>query len=248
MKAAQDEVRQVVPITSRFSDFDVPAAYVVADLIHQARVQEGAIPVGRKIGFTNPDMWSLYGIREPIWAYVYDTTVVHLGKGPQSCSIGRFTEPKIEPEIIFHFRSAPPASGSLAAYSPALTGSRTALRLCNRTFLAGNSRPPTPSQTGHCMERCWWASLKKLIDWGQISSHHSSGFPWHCRATACFASAVLGPKCLAVHCLRSRISSPSSLSSPSTCLSRQTNWSLRAPSRPHNRSALARADELNCKA
>jgi len=76
---------------------------------------EGSVPVGRKIGFTNPDMWSLYGVREPIWAYMYDTTVVRLCEGHQTCSLGRFTEPKIEPEIVFHFRSAPPIDGDLLA-------------------------------------------------------------------------------------------------------------------------------------
>ncbi len=115
MKAAQDDVRQIAPLTSQLGDFDVSSAYAVAGLIHQARVQAGAVPVGRKIGFTNPDMWSRYGVREPIWGYIYDTTVVHLGGRHQTCSIGRFAEPKIEPEIVFHFRSAPPDGGSFAA-------------------------------------------------------------------------------------------------------------------------------------
>lgn len=114
MKDAQDEVRQIAPFTSQLSDFDVSSAYAVAELIHRARVQQGAVPVGRKISFTNPDMWSLYGVREPIWAYLYDTTVVYLGGGHKTCSIGRFTEPKIEPEIVFHFHSAPPPDGNLA--------------------------------------------------------------------------------------------------------------------------------------
>ena len=30
------------------------------------------------------------------------------------CSIGRFAEPKIEPEIVFHFHSAPPVDGDLS--------------------------------------------------------------------------------------------------------------------------------------
>jgi 2-keto-4-pentenoate hydratase len=115
MQAAQDDVRQIEPFTSQFSDFDVPSAYAVADLIHQARVQRGAKPVGRKVGFTNPDMWALYGVQEPIWAYVYDTTVVHLGGEPKTCSLGRFTEPKIEPEIIFHFHKSPPPGGNPAS-------------------------------------------------------------------------------------------------------------------------------------
>jgi 2-keto-4-pentenoate hydratase len=115
MKAAQDEVRQIEPFTSRLSAFDISSAYAVAHLIHKARLAEGAAPVGRKIGFTNPDMWSLYGVREPIWAYIYDTTVVRLPDMRQECSISRFAEPKIEPEIVFHFRSPPPDDGDFCA-------------------------------------------------------------------------------------------------------------------------------------
>jgi 2-oxo-3-hexenedioate decarboxylase len=109
MKAAQDSARQVEPFTARLPGFDLAAAYEVAHLIHRARLAEGARPIGRKIGFTNPDMWSRYGVREPIWAHVYDTTVVQLVGTRATCALGRFCEPKIEPEIVLHFRSAPHA-------------------------------------------------------------------------------------------------------------------------------------------
>jgi 2-keto-4-pentenoate hydratase len=115
MKAAQDKGLQIEPFTSQLKDFDISSAYEVAHLIHEARLDEGAVPVGRKIGFTNPDMWSRYGVREPIWAYIYDTTVVHLSAKHEKCSIRRFIEPKIEPEIVFHFHSAPPVNGDLSA-------------------------------------------------------------------------------------------------------------------------------------
>ena len=110
IKAAQDLCRQVEPLTARLSGFDNSAAYEVARLIHEARVRDGASPVGRKIGFTNRDMWREYGVHEPIWAFVYDTTVVHLPASGGTCRLGRFTEPRIEPEIVLHFRSAPPVS------------------------------------------------------------------------------------------------------------------------------------------
>jgi hypothetical protein len=58
MKAAQDDVRQIEPFTSRLSRFDNAVAYEVSHLIHNARIKEGAVAVGRKIGFTNPDMWA----------------------------------------------------------------------------------------------------------------------------------------------------------------------------------------------
>lgn len=88
MKAAQEEARQIEPFTSQFSGFDVASAYEVAHLIHEARLEEGNVSVGRKIGFTNPALWDVYGVREPIWAYVYDTTVVQLSSATATCDIG----------------------------------------------------------------------------------------------------------------------------------------------------------------
>lgn len=113
MKAAQDSARQIEPFTARLPGFDLSAAYGVADLMHRARLAEGAEAVGRKIGFTNPDMWARFGVCAPIWAHVYDKTVVQLQGGEGTCRLGGFVEPKIEPEIVFRFRAAPPANASL---------------------------------------------------------------------------------------------------------------------------------------
>jgi 2-oxo-3-hexenedioate decarboxylase len=35
---------------------------------------------------------------------------MHLSGSRTACSLGRFTEPRIEPEIVLHFRAAPPVS------------------------------------------------------------------------------------------------------------------------------------------
>jgi 2-oxo-3-hexenedioate decarboxylase len=110
VKSAQDHCRQMEPFTSRLRDFGNAEAYAVANMIHEMRMKEGAIQAGRKIGFTNPEMWSIYGVREPIWAYVYDRTVVRLTGPHVQCRIGGFAEPKIEPEIVVHFHSTPPVS------------------------------------------------------------------------------------------------------------------------------------------
>lgn len=114
MKAAQDAARQVEPFTARVRGFDMAAAYTVAELMHTARLAEGAVPVGRKIGFTNPDMWSRFGVEEPVWAHLYDRTVLRLSGDRTECRLGGFVEPKIEPEIVAHFRSQPPAGAGLA--------------------------------------------------------------------------------------------------------------------------------------
>lgn len=113
IKAAQDAAHQIAPLTRRLPDFDLCTAYEVADLVHCARLAEGATPVGRKIGFTNPDMWAKFGVREPIWAHIYDTTVVRLSGTRTTCHLGRFAEPKIEPEIVFGFRATPRAGVGL---------------------------------------------------------------------------------------------------------------------------------------
>lgn len=113
IRAAQLEVRQIEPFTSRIPEFDLPSAYAVAQLNHEVRMSEGAVPVGRKIGFTNSDMWAVYGVEAPIWAYVYDQTVMRLAMTGGTCSVGQFAEPMIEPEIVFHFRSAPPVGADL---------------------------------------------------------------------------------------------------------------------------------------
>ena len=90
-------------MTSRFDKFDNSDAYAVAGMIHEMRINEGAKRVGRKIGFTNPEMWSVYGVREPIWSFVYDTTTLRLSDQHGLCNIGRFVEPKLEPDIVLHF-------------------------------------------------------------------------------------------------------------------------------------------------
>lgn len=115
IKAAQDEAGRLEPITSGVSGFDLSHAYEVAHRIHEVRLAEGAVPVGRKIGFTNSSIWPAYGVHAPIWGYLYDTTVVHVRGGRVAYSLGAFAEPKIEPEIVVHFVEAPPVDGDLFA-------------------------------------------------------------------------------------------------------------------------------------
>lgn len=111
LKTAQDEVRQIAPFTGRIDGFDEAAGYKVARIIHEARLREGRRPVGRKIGFTNRNIWPEYGVYAPIWGYVYDATVTYAAAARAACRIGRLAEPRIEPEIVLHFAAAPPAGG-----------------------------------------------------------------------------------------------------------------------------------------
>ena len=113
IKHAQDNAFNIEPITSRYADFDLSAGYQVAEAIHNIRLSERARPVGRKIGFTNPDLWPIFGVDHPVWAYLYDSTVIHASGTHIKCDISRFVAPKIEPEIVVHFARKPAANADV---------------------------------------------------------------------------------------------------------------------------------------
>ena len=115
LKAVQDHSKQTDPISSSFANFEIEDAYIVADIIHKMRMEKGESPIGRKIGFTNPEVCSFYGVKEPIWGHVYDSTVFFQKNSSSSYDLSRFTEPKIEPEIIIHFHSSPQAGANSAS-------------------------------------------------------------------------------------------------------------------------------------
>ena len=127
----------------------------LADLIHCERIRQGAVPVGRKIGFSNPEMWSIYGVREPIGAYVHDNTVVQFSDGHTTCGIGGFTEPKIEPEIVFHFHSFPPSGGDVAAILACIDWVALGFEIVQLHFPGWKFRAADTIADGGCTENCW---------------------------------------------------------------------------------------------
>ncbi len=102
--------RPVAPFSRTVPGFDITRAYAVSEALHRARLARGAHPVGRKIGFTNRTIWHEYGVYEPIWGFVYDTTVKFAAEPRVTLAIGHLAEPRIEPEIVLHFREAPRAT------------------------------------------------------------------------------------------------------------------------------------------
>lgn len=104
--------RQVPPYSAAQGGLNVDQAYEVAAEILKVRKAAGETPVGRKIGFTNRNIWPEYGVSAPIWGYVYDATLrmAHANHGVQS--LRGALEPKIEPEIVFRLRATPAAGMS----------------------------------------------------------------------------------------------------------------------------------------
>lgn len=105
VSALSDHI-QVPLFTSSASGLSVRDAYAITAQIRSVFEARGEQIVGRKIGFTNRDMWDKYGVRAPIWGYCTNRTTFDLADTP-SQNVSDFAEPRIEPEIIFGLGAAP---------------------------------------------------------------------------------------------------------------------------------------------
>jgi 2-oxo-3-hexenedioate decarboxylase len=112
---ALDHARSIAPITDADARFDDERAYAVAREIHDLRLARGERPVGRKIGFTNRNIWPEYGVYAPIWGHVYDSTVSYAHGGAATIKVSDLPEPRIEPEIVLHFARTPPVTRDVEA-------------------------------------------------------------------------------------------------------------------------------------
>jgi 2-oxo-3-hexenedioate decarboxylase len=108
--AALDANGRLAPIAARQPGFDEQAAYRVSAEILRRRQARGERPIGRKLGFTNRTIWPEYGVYTPIWGPVYDSTVTFLPTSSGRVAVGRLAQPRLEPEIVLHFKSAPPVT------------------------------------------------------------------------------------------------------------------------------------------
>jgi 2-keto-4-pentenoate hydratase len=112
---AQDNAKRLGLISAQHAAFSVADAYAVALQLRQLRVSHGTVVVGRKIGFTNPQLWQQYGVAAPIWGDMYAHTVWPPVRWQSGFGLRPFVQPKIEPEIVLHFHRAPPAGADAAA-------------------------------------------------------------------------------------------------------------------------------------
>jgi 2-oxo-3-hexenedioate decarboxylase len=106
-----------IPLLSKAAagGLDQGKAYHVAAAVRQLREMNGEVVAGRKIGFTNKNIWPEYKIDASNWSYIYENTVVdipaavEMGDGKAVLSnISHMSalEPKIEPEIVLGLKSA----------------------------------------------------------------------------------------------------------------------------------------------
>lgn len=104
--AALEAHRQIATFSSRPGGLTLAQAYRVPPLLRASFEARGEKITGRKIGFTNREMWAVYGVQSPVWGYATDRTTHELAHRP-IISLEDFVEPRIEPEIMFGLKAAP---------------------------------------------------------------------------------------------------------------------------------------------
>ncbi|MDP3226188.1 MAG: fumarylacetoacetate hydrolase family protein [Rubrivivax sp.] len=90
----------------------VGAAYRTALAVRALRVARGERPVGYKVGFTNRSIWPRYQVFAPIWGPVWHSTLSFARDGG-TVSLAQACQPRIEPEVVFAFKSTPPPGATL---------------------------------------------------------------------------------------------------------------------------------------
>jgi 2-keto-4-pentenoate hydratase len=105
---ALTNTRQIPPFSARPDGLTIDDAYRVTPRVRKIYQARGSKVVGRKIGFTNRTIWDQYGVYQPIWGYVFDETARNLVE-TETLALQPFSEPRIEPEIIFGLGAAPSA-------------------------------------------------------------------------------------------------------------------------------------------
>jgi 2-oxo-3-hexenedioate decarboxylase len=104
--AALSRHNQIPTFSSRPNGLTLADAYRVTPMLRTAFEARGEKIIGRKIGFTNREMWKVYGVQAPVWGYVTDHTAHKLAH-TQVQHVKNFAEPRIEPEIMFGLKASP---------------------------------------------------------------------------------------------------------------------------------------------
>jgi 2-oxo-3-hexenedioate decarboxylase len=106
---ALDRGKTIATNVESKTGFGWEQGYQVGAALLKLRRARGEKPLGRKIGFTNRNIWAEYGATAPIWAHVYDRTVVVAERHRAAISLKGSARPRLEPEIAFMLKAPLPA-------------------------------------------------------------------------------------------------------------------------------------------
>lgn len=109
--------RQVPLFSARYPGLTPETGYAAARQLHAHRLAQGWRLAGRKNGFTNRGLWERYGVNGPMWGAVYDRTLIFAQDNRATVPLNGLVQPRIEPEICFKLKSAPPTTpDALSSY------------------------------------------------------------------------------------------------------------------------------------
>jgi 2-keto-4-pentenoate hydratase len=86
------------PVRDLIGDSDVALAYAVQQRLAEARLDDGARVVGRKIGLTSPAVQKQLGVERPDFGVLFDDMDV---SAQEVVPMGRLLQPKVEAEVAF---------------------------------------------------------------------------------------------------------------------------------------------------
>ena len=97
--------KQIEPFSKRGLVISLQEAYDVAGIVGQKLGKTEII--GRKIGFTNRNIWNIYDVGEPIWGPMTTRSVIFFESNFLTVDLSQFCEPRIEPEIVVCLKQEP---------------------------------------------------------------------------------------------------------------------------------------------
>ena len=110
MLALHEAGAVAAPFSERYAWLGAAEGYRAAARLHALRLARGWKPLGRKIGFTNRTLWPRYGVYQPMWGTVYDRSVIFARGDRATLALAGLAQPRIEPEICFGLKAAPPVT------------------------------------------------------------------------------------------------------------------------------------------
>ena len=97
--------KQIDPFSKRGLVLSLQEAYDVAGIVRQKLGSTEII--GRKIGFTNRNIWNIYDVDQPIWGPITTNSVSFFETNLLKIDLSQFCEPRIEPEIVVCLKQTP---------------------------------------------------------------------------------------------------------------------------------------------
>ena len=97
--------KQIEPFSKRGLLLSLQEAYDVAGIVRQKLGQTEII--GRKIGFTNRNIWNIYNVDQPIWGPITTNSISFFESNFLKIDVSKFCEPRIEPEIVVCLKQTP---------------------------------------------------------------------------------------------------------------------------------------------